>query len=141
MSTSFLYHAFGLSGYDYVRQEFARGNILLHVRPKSKLVRCPCCGSRNVVHRGVSKRWLRTEPVGFKPVWLIVEVPRIGCASCGLVRRIELGITEPRRRHTKAFERFILALTKTMTMLDVPRLLGVGWDLVKDTLNSPLKKG
>ena len=79
-------------------------------------------------------------PVGFKPVWLIVEVPRIGCASCGLVRRIELGITEPRRRHTKAFERFILALTKTMTMLDVPRLLGVGWDLVKDTPQQPVEE-
>ena len=35
MSTSFLYHAFGLSGYDYVRQEFARGNILLHAPPRA----------------------------------------------------------------------------------------------------------
>jgi transposase len=135
MSTSFLYHAFGLPGYDYVRQEFVGGNIFLHVRPKGTLVCCPCCRSRNVVHRGVSERWLRTVPVGFKPVWLVVEVPRIGCASCGLVRRIELRIAEPRRRHTKAFERFVLALTKAMTMLDVSRLLDVGWDVVKDILS------
>ena len=140
MSTSFLYHAFGLPGYDYVRQEFVGGNILLHVRPKDKLVRCPCCRSRNVLRRGVSERWLRTVPVGFKPVWLVVEVPRIGCASCGLVRRIELRIAEPRRRYTKAFERFVLALTKAMTMLDVSRLLGVGWDVVKDILKRHLHK-
>ena len=89
MSTSFLYHAFGLPGYDYVRQEFVGGNVLLHVRPKGRLIRCPSCRSRNVLHRGVSKRWLRTVPVGIKPVWLVVEVPRIGCASCGLVRRID----------------------------------------------------
>ena len=140
MSTSFLYHAFGLPGYDYVRQEFVGGNILLHVRPKDKLVRCPCCRSRNVLRRGVSERWLRTVPVGFKPVWLVVEVPRIGCASCGIVRRIELRIAEPRRRHTKAFERFVLALTKAMTMLDVSRLLGVGWDVVKDILKRHLHR-
>ena len=70
----------------------------------------------------------------------VVEVPRIGCASCGLVRRIELRIAEPRRRHTKAFERFILALTKTMTMLDVSRLRGVGWDVVKDILERHLHR-
>jgi hypothetical protein len=38
MSTSFLYHACGLPGYDYVRQEFVGGYVLLHVRPKGKLV-------------------------------------------------------------------------------------------------------
>jgi len=59
--------------------------VLLHVRPKGKLVRCPCYRSRDVRHRGVSKQWLRTVPVGFKPFWLVVEAPRIGCASCGLV--------------------------------------------------------
>ena len=127
-------------GYDYVRQEFVGGNVLLHVRPKGKLVRCPCCRSRDVLHRGVSKRWLRTVPVGFKPVWLVDEVPRIGCASCGLVRRIELRIAEPRRRHTKAFARFVLALTKAMTMLDVAMLLGVGWDVVKDILKRHLHR-
>ena len=140
MSTSFLYHAFGLPGYDYVRQEFVGGNVLLHVRPKGRLIRCPSCRSRNVLHRGVSKRWLRTVPVGIKPVWLVVEVPRIGCASCGLVRRIDLRIAEPRRRHTKAFARFVLTLAKAMTMLDVAKLLSVGWDVVKDIFKRHLHR-
>lgn len=139
MSTSFLHHAFRLPGYDYVQQEFVGGNILLQVRPKGKLVRCPCYRSSNVVHRGVSERWLRKVPVGFKPAWLVAEIPRIGCASCGLVRRIELRIAEPRRRHTKAFERFILALTKAMTILDF-RLLGISWDVVKDILKRHLHR-
>jgi len=139
MFNCFLYHGFGLPGYDYVRQEFVGGNVLLHVRPEGKLIRCPCCRSRDVLHRGVSKRWLRTVRVGFKPVWLVVEVPRIGCASCGLVRWIELRIAEP-RRHTKAFARFVLALAKAMTMLGVARLLGVGWDVVKDILKRHLHR-
>jgi uncharacterized membrane protein YcfT len=48
------------------------------------------------------------------------------------VRRIELRIARTRRWHTKVLERFVLALTKAMTMLDVSRLLGVGRDVVKD---------
>lgn len=141
MSTSFLCHAFGLPGYDndYIRQEFAGENILLHVRPEGKLIRCPCCRSRDPP-RGLSERWLRTTPVGFKPVWLVAEVSRIGCASCGIIHRIELRIAGPRQRHTKAFERFVLALTKAMTMLDVARLLGAGWDVVKDILKRHLHR-
>lgn len=56
MSTSFIYHAFGLQGYDYVRQEFLAGNVVFTIRPKGQLVRCPECGSRNVIRRGVSER-------------------------------------------------------------------------------------
>ncbi|WP_291326513.1 hypothetical protein [Desulfovibrio sp. UCD-KL4C] len=40
MSTSFIYHALDLSGYDYVRQDFVAGNMLIYVRPKAKLVKC-----------------------------------------------------------------------------------------------------
>lgn len=35
------YHAFGLQGYDYVRQSFIVGSIIFWVKPKPKLVRCP----------------------------------------------------------------------------------------------------
>lgn len=40
MSTSFIYHAFGLQGFDYVRQEFVAGNIILTIHPKDHLVGC-----------------------------------------------------------------------------------------------------
>lgn len=139
MSMSFLCHAFGLPGYDYVRQEFVGGNVLLHVRPRaswSAAHAAEAAMSSTVAYRSDGY----ALPVGFKPVWLVVEVPRIGCASCGLVHRIELRIAEPRRRHTKAFARFVLALTKAMTMLDVARLLGVGWDVVKDILKRHLHR-
>lgn len=46
MSTSFIYHAFGLQCYDYVRQDFVAGNVLLSIQAKDRLVCCPHCGSR-----------------------------------------------------------------------------------------------
>lgn len=70
---------------------------------------------RAVLRRGVSKRCLQTTPIGLKSVWLVVEAPRVECISCGAVRRINLRIAEPRRKHTRLFERFVLALTKIIT--------------------------
>jgi transposase len=131
MSTSLIYHGFGLRGYDYVRHDFVAGNILLTVRPKDELIRCPCCRSRDVVRHGVAERWVQTVPIGFKPVWLVIPVQRVECRNCGIVRRIDIEIAEPRRWHTKAFERYALALAKKMTMQDVADLLGVGWDTIK----------
>lgn len=140
MSTSLLYHAFGLTGYDYVRQSFVAGNVIFDVRPKGRLIRCPDCGSRDVVRRGMFERWLQTVPVGPKPVWLCVKAPRVGCRECGCVKRIALKIAEPRRWYTRAFERFVLSLTKMMTLLDVSSLLGIGWDGIKSIFKRHLQR-
>lgn len=140
MSTSFIYHAFGLQGYDYVRQDFIAGNVILTIQPKDRLVRCPECRSWNVVRRGTFERWLKTVPIGFKPVWLAVKVPRIKCRDCSCIRRIDLKIADARRWHTKAFERYAQALSRKMTMQDVADLLGVGWDVIKDIQKRDLIK-
>jgi transposase len=75
---------------------------------------------------------LRTVPTGQKPVWLLIKVPGVECRSCGCIRQINLGIAEPRRCYTKAFERHVLDLLRCMTIKDVADLLGVGRDCVKD---------
>jgi hypothetical protein len=49
MSTSSIYHAFGLQGYDYVRQDFVAGCIHRDVRHKARQVRCSICKSRHVL--------------------------------------------------------------------------------------------
>ncbi len=140
MSTSLMYHAFGLVGYDYIRQTYVSGSLIFHVQPKAKMLRCPSCKSKNVLRRGESERWLRTVPIGFKPVWLVVNVPRVECRKCGCVRRIDIKIANKRRWYTKAFERFVLFLVKTMTMLDAANLLGIGWDSVKDIFKRNLQR-
>lgn len=140
MSTSLLSHGFGLEGYDYVRQSFAAGSLIFTIRPKPKLVRCPCCQSFDVIRKGVFERWLRTVPIGFKPVWLLVKVPIIFCRRCGCVRRIDLRIAEPRRWYTRAFERFVQALSESMTMLDSASMLGIDWEGVKEIVRHKLAR-
>ena len=140
MSTSFLYHAFGLQGYEYVHQQFVGGSILFRIRPKEKLLCCCRCKSFRIIRRGVSERRLRTVPIGFKPVWLLVEIPRVQCLACGNLRYIRLGIAASMRRYTHAFERFVLGLTRAMTLKDVSRLIGLGWGGVKDILKRHLAR-
>ncbi|WP_404823754.1 transposase family protein [Pseudodesulfovibrio thermohalotolerans] len=67
---------------------------------------CPCCRSKNVIRHGFAERWIQTVPFGFKPVWLVVPVQRVGCRNCGAVRLIDIQMAEPRRWRIKAFERY-----------------------------------
>ena len=64
MSTSFIHHALGLQGYEYVHQRFEGGGVIFRVRPKWRLLRCAACRSDKVIRRGVCQRKLRTVPIG-----------------------------------------------------------------------------
>jgi transposase len=139
MSTSLLYHAFGLRGYRYVNTMYLEGHTVFRVEPKPEGLRCSACGSREVIRRGGNYRTFRTVPIGGKGVLIGLEVPRLGC-KCGAVRQAELGFAEPRRRHTKAFARYALDLLRSMTIQDVARHLGVGWDTIKEIQKQDLQQ-
>jgi transposase len=47
------------------------------------------------------------------------------------VQQVPVAFAEPRRTYTSAFERYVLDLSRHMTIQDVAGHLGVGWDLVK----------
>lgn len=140
MSTSILYHAFGLRGYDYVSTKYESGAVNFHAVPKPDLLVCPCCGSRGVKRRGFYKRKLRLPPIGTKPTFVVVDLPRVECLRCGVVRRIKTGIADPRRTYTRSFERLVLELSQKMTLLDVATFLKIGWDSVKDIVKRNLQR-
>jgi len=132
MSTSLLYHGFGIRGYQYVKTEFKGGKVVFEVRKDSHDLCCGVCGSVQVIRRGFYTRRFRGLPIGRKPVQIVVDVPRVGCTECGAVRQVAVGFADERRSYTRAFERYVLELSHHMTMLDVARHLQVSWDMVKD---------
>lgn len=140
MSTSFLYHAFGLPGYEFLSNDFSNGKITIKIKPKDKLLLCPCCESKNIIKRGTYKRTIRTVPIGSKPVFLEAEIPRIYCLSCFCTRMIDLKFAKSKKRYSNKFAKYVLSLAKLMTIKDVAIFLGVGWDLVKDIYKKYLKK-
>ena len=140
MSTSFLYHGFGLVGYTYVRTEYQGGNVIFTIRHKRDKLYCPECESKNIVLRGCTQRRFRTVPIGSKAIYLDLDVQRVACVRCNTVRQVDLGFADPRYSYTRAFERYVLELSKHMTILDVARHLAVSWDMVKDIQKRYLSK-
>lgn len=132
MSTSLLYHAFGIRGYEHVKTEYDGGTVVFTVQQKTEDLRCSACGSRHVVRRGFYPRCFRGVPIGCHPVEVALDVPRVGCLDCGAVRQVHVRFSDPRRSYTHAFERYVVELSRHMTIEDVARHVQVGWDLVKD---------
>ena len=140
MSTSLLYHAFGVRGYQYVRTEYEAGHTLFTIRQPPEQWRCPACGSRDVIGRGVVERRLRTIPIGGRRVSLVLPVQRVGCRACDVVRQCDLGFADPGRSYTRAFERYALELSHHMTIQAVARHLNVSWDIIKDIQKRDLQR-
>jgi transposase len=132
MSTSLLYHAFGLRGYDYVKTEYQEGGVIFTLCQRPHTYRCPVCNSRDVHPRGHQERRFKAVPIGHKPVTVVLPIPRVECPRCGLIRQVPVAFADPRRSYTRAFERYALELGRLMTMQDVARHLQVGWDTIKD---------
>src|SRR4051794_18935314 len=132
MSTSLLYHAFGIRGYQYTRTDYQAGQVIFTIRQESQTCRCSACGSRQVRPRGQVQRRFRTVPIGGRTTIVALPIPRVECPNCGRVRQVEVPFADPRRSYTKAFERYVLELSRSMTIRDVAHHLDVGWDMVKD---------
>ncbi len=49
MSTSLLYHAFGIRGYRYVRSEYVDGGVVFRIRQDREQLSCSGCGNSPVV--------------------------------------------------------------------------------------------
>jgi transposase len=140
MSTSLLYHAFAIRGYEYVRTDYQGGEVVFTIRQEPKTCRCEACGSRDVQPKGRVERQFRSLPIGRRATTVVLAIPRVACQACGLVRQVKVDFAEPRRTYTKAFERYALELSRCMTILDVARHLGVSWDVVKDIQKRDLSR-
>jgi transposase len=127
-----LYHGFGVRDYRYVRTEYVAGGMVFTIERKMETCRCTACSSENVWREGGVVRRFRAVPIGNKRVELKASIPRLACQDCGAVRQAAIGFAEPRRTYTKSFERYVLDLSRHMTIKDVACHLGVSWDVVKD---------
>ena len=131
MSTSLLYHAFGIRVYSYVRSQFLHGQIHFSIEQRNAPMRCRQCGADQVIRRGTFVRRFRTLPIGGRQVWIVLPVQRVECQRCRVVQRVEVAFADRRRGYTRAFERYALELCRHMTIQDVADHLSVSWDVIK----------
>ena len=140
MSTSLLYHGWGLKGYRYVRSHYGGGKLIFTVQPNPRSLTCPVCHCRDILLHGSIYRMWREVSIGSKPIFIPMGIPRIECRECSAIRQVKVGFADERRTYTRGFERYALELSRHMTILDVARHLNVGWDLVKDIQKRYLHK-
>ena len=112
MSTSLLYHAWGLRGYRHEATDFVEGATVFRVSQNADTLCCGHCGGRNVMREGVVVRRFKALPIGRKPVWLELPVQRLWCAACGKTRQVKLAFADDRRSYTHSFERYALELSR-----------------------------
>jgi transposase len=132
MSTSLLYHRFGVPGYRYVRQNFEGGMTFFRIEQPRHRLRCSECGSDNVWAQGGVERSFRSLPIGNQPTVLALKVPRVYCFGCHKTRQVKINFADPKKRYTRSFARYALDLSRLMTIKDVAEHLHISWDTIKE---------
>lgn len=141
MSTSLLYHAFGLQGVKYISTDHSHSRTLFRAEVTSAVERCPVCRSWHTVRRkGCKERLLRLIPIGCRPTLLLLKVWRIRCEDCDALRWPKLPFVKGKARHTRRFSRFAIDLLHWMTISGTAKVLCVGWDMIKDIHKDYLKR-
>ena len=140
MSTSLLYHAFGVRGYRYMKTEYVEGAVIFTIEQPRESYRCSACGSDDVIGRGQNTRRFRTVPIGGKAVYLALAIPRVECRRCKVIRQVKIAFADPRVTYTKTFQRYALELLRDMTIQDVADHLGISWDVIKEIHKADLKR-
>ena len=132
MSTSLLYHGFGVRDYSYLKTEFVGGSVYFHIEKAPFKSRCATCGSKDVIKFGKQTRQIRTLPIGNRQIWLVLHLHRLRCKSCGAVGLEPLLVAFPKKHWCKRLGRYILELLRHSTIKDVADHLGMSWDTVKE---------
>lgn len=140
MSTSLLYHGFGVRGYHYVRTDYFEGEVAFTIAQERSQLRCSACGSDQIIAHGGEVRVFRSLPIGSRGTRILFRIPRVECLKCHVIRQVRVQFADPRRTYTHAFERYVLELSRCTTIQDAARHLGVGWDMVKDIQKRHLQR-
>lgn len=140
MSTSLLYHRFGIVGYHYVSQHFVKDTTVFRVEQPRDRLRCANCGSQDVWAQGGVRRVFRSLPIGNRPTLVGLKVPRVHCWTCGKIRQVKIGFADPKKQYTRALERYALDLSQHMTIKDVAEHLQLSWDTIKEMQAKHLRR-
>lgn len=132
MSAMLVYHIQGIRQYRAKKIFRSESKVIIEVEPRQSVYVCPCCKSRNVIHKGTVKRKFTGVPLGKLKTEIVATIPRIQCRECGSIRQTHISFARPNVRYTRYFEKFALELLSRMTCKDVAAFLGVSWDTVKE---------
>lgn len=141
MSISLIYHAFGIKAkYEYIKQDFKNGVVYFTIERPLYECKCANCGSFKVRSRGQKVRTFRNVPIGTKATYIKLRLKRLECLECGKILQEEIPFASKQKSYTKTFQRYVLELSKEMSIKAIAHHLGTGWDLIKQIQKEHLQK-
>lgn len=141
MSKSLLYHAFNITScFRLINTKFKNGKIIFSIKRYFDKCSCSNCESKNIKPRGSKDRTFQTIPIGRKVVEIVVTIFRLECTDCGCIRQERIEFVDKRVTYTRAFARYVIELSKYMTIKDIALHLNTSWDIIKDIQKKYLKK-
>ena len=133
MSDHLLYPLWGIRGYRVTGFEMIDADqALFSLAPLPGVLRCPRCGSRDVIRKGEKLRLFLGTPIGPRKVYFEAAIPRVRCAACRITRQVRVPFADGKRRHTRQFERYALEIARITTTQLAAEHLGVSWDTIRD---------
>jgi hypothetical protein len=79
-------------------------------------------------------------------ILLDLNAQRVAYRRCDTIRQVEPGFADSCFSYTRTFERYVLELSKHMTIFDVARHLHISWDVIqkrylKKRFSRPVSEG
>jgi transposase len=140
MSARLLYQGFGIRGYQYERTVHEDGRMLFVISQSRDRLRCPRCNQPDVERHGEVPRVFRLLPIGRKVVEALLCVARVYCRRCQITRQVKVEFADEHRRHARIFERYVLELSRNMTIDAVAKHVRIHWNTVKEILKRHLER-
>ena len=142
MNDSFLYQAFGVKGYTYKKSAYKDNAIILHLRHKPlRSCQCPHCQSKEVIHYGKKYRQIRSLPIGSKPMFFEIDIPRYQCKHCEHVWQAPIPFTHGNVSYSFRLSRYVIELLRLgLPIQDVAHHLCMSWGTVKEIHKRYLKQ-
>ena len=85
------------------------------------------------VHERKLRSWKDT-PFAGKPVWIVMQSPRVRCLNCGAKTWHQPKFARGQKRYTKNFESHVCRCLSRVTIQDVVEMCGLSWDNRADCL-------
>lgn len=131
MSTSLLYHAYGINGVQYQSTKFENGTVTIHAEMTKQHSQCSHCGCLHTNFKGQKRRLFKMIPFGGKKCYLDLILHRIECPQCARKWWPQLPFMKGKSRMVRSFIAHVLDLLHFSTLQDVSRFLGVSWNVIK----------
>lgn len=102
--------------------------VVVSLRARSKLLRCPCGHTTKATYDRSRRRWRHLDMAGCK-LWLEAEIHRIDCPDCG-VRTESVPWARPGARQTHQFEDLVAWLAQRTDKTTTARVAQCAWETV-----------